>query len=104
MRAECAKSQALIRTDHRPFSFANVRNYDISLWTGSQPWLARKFTWVGRVQMLEEPSAVPLRTHFLLRGGARPDALGISSANLMVPRLVMQHEARGREADRVNRR
>jgi len=28
-------------------------------------WLARKFTWVGR-------------THFLLRGGARPDALGIS--------------------------
>jgi hypothetical protein len=40
--------------------------------------LARKFTWVGRVRMLEEPSAVPLQTHFLLRGGARPDALGIS--------------------------
>jgi len=28
--------------------------------------------------MLEEPSAVPLRTHSLLQGDARPDALGIS--------------------------
>jgi len=53
--------------------------------------------YVGTARMSEQPYAAPLRTHFLLQGGARPDALGISSANLMVRRLVMRHEALGRE-------